>query len=61
MPQISIVIPLYNESESMPLLIKRLDNVCKTVPLSIEFVLVDDGGTDNTAYLMQQVSLTDDK
>jgi hypothetical protein len=35
----------------MPLLMKRLDNVCKTVSLSIEIVLVDDGNTDNTAYL----------
>lgn len=61
LPQISIVVPLYNERESMPLLIKRLDNLCKSTPLSIEIVLVDDGSTDNTAYLMQQVSLTDDK
>jgi polyisoprenyl-phosphate glycosyltransferase len=60
-PQISIVIPLYNESESMPLLVKRLDDLCKSVDLSIEIILVDDGSRDNTAYLMQQVSLTDEK
>jgi hypothetical protein len=30
-------------------------------PLAIEVVLIDDGSRDNTAVLMQQLALTDDR
>lgn len=60
-PQVSIVIPLYNESASFPSLIKRLDDLFSVVSLSIEVVLVDDGSRDDTAQLMQQISLNDSK
>jgi dolichol-phosphate mannosyltransferase len=52
LPQISIVVPLYNESLMFPLLIKRLDAVCDAFPHSVEIVLIDDGSKDDTAALM---------
>ncbi|GAB4037415.1 glycosyltransferase family 2 protein [Spirosoma gilvum] len=58
-PQISIIAPLYNETESFPYLISRLNAVMETSPLRLEVVLIDDGSRDNTALLMQQVALTD--
>ncbi|WP_460983976.1 glycosyltransferase family 2 protein [Spirosoma fluminis] len=58
-PQISIVAPLYNETESFPHLVKRLNAVMESTSLSIEVVLVDDGSRDNTAALMQQLALAD--
>nr|WP_026261901.1 glycosyltransferase family 2 protein [Spirosoma panaciterrae] len=58
-PQISIIAPLYNETESFPYLISRLNAVMEKSPLRIEVVLIDDGSRDNTALLMQQVALTD--
>ncbi len=58
-PQISIVAPLYNETESLPHLVGRLNAVMDASPLTIEVVLIDDGSRDNTAALMQQLALTD--
>ncbi len=59
MTLISIVAPLYNEQESFPALIKRLNTLMDATPLSIEVVLVNDGSRDETAALMQQVALID--
>ena len=58
-PQISIVAPLYNEAESLPHLVARLNAVMDASPLCIEVVLVDDGSRDDTAASMQQLALTD--
>ncbi|WP_247236839.1 glycosyltransferase family 2 protein [Telluribacter sp. SYSU D00476] len=58
-PQISIVAPLYNESESFPHLVERLNALMDSCPLSVEVVLIDDGSRDNTALMMRQVALSD--
>jgi len=59
--QVSIVIPLYNESEVFPHLIKRINDVIENNDLQIEVVLVDDGSKDETASLMHQIALQDQK
>lgn len=61
MPQVSIVVPLYNEEEAFPHLIKRLDELTKNLPFSIEVVLVDDGSDDQTAQLIESVALENEK
>lgn len=61
MPQISIVAPLYNEQESFPHLIKRLNAVMDSSTLTIEVVLVDDGSKDLTAQLMRDNALADER
>ena len=58
-PQISIVAPLFNETEAFPHLVARLNAVMEAMPLRIEVVLIDDGSRDNTALQMQQLALTD--
>ncbi len=60
-PQISIVAPLYNESETFPHLIKRLNEVMDSSDFTIEIVLIDDGSRDNTAELMQALALSDER
>ena len=60
-PQISIVAPLYNESESFPLLVERINALMDSSPLTIEVVLVDDGSKDDTATRIRQLALTDDR
>ncbi len=48
-PVLSVVIPLYNESGSVPLLHQRLKAVLDTLPLAgSEIVFVDDGSRDST-------------
>lgn len=61
MPQISIVAPLYNEQESFPHLINRLNAVMDSSQLTIEVVLVDDGSKDLTAQLMRDNALADER
>jgi glycosyltransferase involved in cell wall biosynthesis len=45
---ISIVIPVLNEEESLPELCSWIDRVVKTNQLSCEIILVDDGSTDTS-------------
>jgi polyisoprenyl-phosphate glycosyltransferase len=60
-PQISIIVPLYNESASFPMLIERLIGVIEKTPIQVEVVLVDDGSRDNTAELVHALALSDDR
>jgi glycosyltransferase involved in cell wall biosynthesis len=45
---ISVVVPLFNEEESLPELCDWIGRVCKTHKLSYEVILVDDGSTDDS-------------
>lgn len=60
-PQISIVAPLYNESESFAQLVQRLSALMDSSPLTIEVVLIDDGSKDDTALRIRQLALTDER
>ncbi len=59
LPQISIVAPLFNENETFPLLIERLNKLMDSSTLRIEVVLIDDGSNDNTGQLMAALALSD--
>ncbi|MCB2221695.1 MAG: glycosyltransferase [Bacteroidetes bacterium] len=43
---LSIVIPLYNEEESLPELAAWIDRVCNAAQIEYEIIFVDDGSTD---------------
>ncbi len=59
-PDISFVIPLYNEEETFPQLVTRLDAVMASMPYyHFEVVLVNDGSRDATEQLMVQKALAD--
>lgn len=48
-PRLSVVVPCYNEEESVGELVRRLVAVCRScVKSSFEIVLIDDGSTDGT-------------
>jgi len=49
--QLSVVVPCYNESAGIPALIDRLKTVALARP-EIQFVLVNNGSTDNSAAIM---------
>ena len=51
--KLSIVIPLFNEEKSIPLLFKSLNKVQNELPKSTEIILVDDGSTDSTLKLIE--------
>jgi glycosyltransferase involved in cell wall biosynthesis len=45
---ISIVIPLLNEADSLPELVTWIDKVCQENKLSYEVIMIDDGSTDES-------------
>jgi len=55
MKKLSIVIPCYNEEESIDYLYKQITPAIKELKKSykVELILVDDGSTDNTLKLME--------
>lgn len=58
-PLISIVIPVLNEAENIPLLLDQLNGVTKKLPYRFEFIFVDDGSKDSTYHIIQSVQKKD--
>jgi glycosyltransferase involved in cell wall biosynthesis len=52
---ISIVIPLYNEEESLPELTAWIVQVMEAHRYHYEIIFVDDGSTDNSWFIIQQL------
>ena len=52
---ISIVIPLFNEEESLPELTDWIDRVTSSNQLSYEVILIDDGSTDNSWKVIENL------
>ncbi|MBW8333640.1 MAG: glycosyltransferase family 2 protein [Prolixibacteraceae bacterium] len=53
---ISVVVPLYNEVDSLPELTEWIDKVLKTNDFTYEVILIDDGSTDGSWELIEQLS-----
>lgn len=56
---LSIVIPVYNEEENIPLLHERLVRILKEQNYSFEVIYVDDGSTDGTFTQLQSLAMRD--
>lgn len=54
---LSIIIPLLNEEESLEELFSRIDLVCKTENLSYEIWFVDDGSTDLSWSIIENLKV----
>ena len=52
---ISVVVPLYNEEESLPELEAWIRRVMEENNYSYEIILVDDGSTDNSWHVIEEV------
>ncbi|MEL6263003.1 MAG: glycosyltransferase family 2 protein [Cyanobacteria bacterium J06626_6] len=53
---LSVVVPIYNEVETIPLLVDRVCAVLRELPYSSEFICVDDGSTDGSAALLKKLA-----
>ncbi|STM38047.1 undecaprenyl phosphate 4-deoxy-4-formamido-L-arabinose transferase [Escherichia coli] len=49
--KVSVVIPVYNEQESLPELIRRTTTACESLGKEYEILLIDDGSSDNSAHM----------
>jgi glycosyltransferase involved in cell wall biosynthesis len=58
-PQISVIIPLYNEEESLPELHAWIKKVMNENHLSYEIWLMDDGSNDHSWQVIQKLSEAD--
>jgi glycosyltransferase involved in cell wall biosynthesis len=56
MPQISIIIPVFDEEESLPELQAWIDRVMKTHELDYEAIYIDDGSKDNSWEVIRNLS-----
>jgi len=52
---ISLVIPAYNEAESLPELVDWIERVMSENEFSYEVVFIDDGSTDNTWWIIENL------
>jgi polyisoprenyl-phosphate glycosyltransferase len=57
-PDLSIVIPMFNEELVIEKTLTQLDAICQKLPLNIEIVLVDDGSTDRTVAIVESKKLS---
>lgn len=58
-PDLSIVIPAYNEIESLPSLKQAIESYCARAKMSLQFVFVDDGSSDGTFEALSQWEMAD--
>ena len=55
---ISIIIPVFNESESIGYLLDEVLNVMQHNKLNCELIVVNDGSNDNTSIAVSYTHLT---
>ncbi len=58
---ISVIVPLFNERESLPELCSRITRVCDENGLSFEILLIDDGSTDGSWDCIKDLSAGDSR
>jgi len=58
-PKISIIIPLYNEAESLPHLKETLDRILAREKLDAELLFVNDGSTDSSREQLDRFAESD--
>lgn len=56
---VSVIVPVYNEEESLPHLIAELHRALRSSGFSYELVLVDDGSADQSWSVMAQAAASD--
>ncbi len=56
-PELSVVVPVYNEREVLPMLYTRLRKVLDVLNITFEIVLVDDGSCDGSGDYMAELAM----
>ena len=56
--QLSVVVPIYNERDSIPYLLDKISTILLENQLDYEIICVDDGSTDGSADVLIELSKT---
>lgn len=56
--ELSVVIPVYNESENLPLLQEELESVLSKLGLEYEIIYIDDGSEDDSFTVLESIHTT---
>ena len=59
--KVSILVPLYNEEESLKPLVAEIKNALKKIDINYEIIFVDDGSTDRSLEMIKDFIKTDNK
>jgi len=59
MPKYSLIIPIYNEEETIPELYRRVSAVMDSLDDSVELILINDGSGDRSLKLMRELQERD--
>ena len=59
--KISLIIPCLNEEESLPIFYDEVTKVIKKMNVDYELLLIDDGSSDNTRKIMEDLAKKDKK
>ena len=60
-PHLSIVVPVLDEEESLPELAESIQRVCEREQFSFEVWFIDDGSTDRSWHVIQQIHEEDER
>ena len=58
-PGLSVIVPLYNEEESAPLLYQAVTDTLAKADIDYEILFIDDGSKDNTVQVCERLCKTD--
>lgn len=59
MPLLSIVIPVYNEAENIPVICREIETAMKETDMKHEIIFVDDGSTDDSILVLKELAGND--
>ena len=60
-PVFSVIVPVYNELENLPLLYSRVSDVMNQTGEKWELIFVDDGSTDGSTDSIRELAQQDDR
>jgi glycosyltransferase involved in cell wall biosynthesis len=60
-PELSLVVPVHNERDALPVLLEEMERACAALGREWEIVIVDDGSTDGTTEWLEQQATERDR
>ncbi len=57
---VSVIIPVYNEEASLPVLLSRVTAACELLHQDYEVILIDDGSHDGSTEIISEAAANSD-